>query len=182
MNDFDYCTNAYGYGLSTTALQVAQAYAVLANDGISIPASLVKRESLPTGTRLMSARTAKQVRNMLKAAVEQKGTGNLATRGSYMQDYSVGGKTGTVHKVIDGHYAKDRYRSVFAGMAPLSDPRIVMVVIVDEPEGKKYYGGLVAAPVFAKVVGKTLRMLGVAPDQKPKTDKDRIIQARQKKT
>lgn len=182
MSDFDYCTNAYGYGLSTTALQVAQAYAVLANDGVSIPASLVRRESLPTGTRLISQRTAKQVRNMLQAAVAQKGTGNLATRGSYMEDYSVGGKTGTVHKVIDGQYAKKRYRSVFAGMAPLSDPRIVMVVIVDEPKGKKYYGGLVAAPVFAKVVGKTLRMLGVAPDQKSESDKRQTIEAGQKKT
>lgn len=181
MNDFDYCTNAYGYGLSTTALQVAQAYAVLANDGVSIPASLVKRDSLPAGTRLMSKRTAKQVRNMLKAAVDQKGTGNLATRGNYMEDYSVGGKTGTVHKVINGEYAKKRYRSVFAGMAPLSDPRIVMVVMVDEPKGEKYYGGLVAAPVFAKVVGKTLRMLGVAPDQKmiPKRETIQVGQKQQ---
>ncbi len=181
MSDFDYCTNSYGYGVATTALQVAQSYAVLANDGLKIPATLVKRDALPPAVRLMSARTAKQVRRMLKSAVGEEGTGSKATQGDYMGDYSVGGKTGTAHKVIRGKYAKDKYRSVFAGMAPLSDPRIVMVVVVDEPKGKKYYGGLVAAPVFAKVVGKTLRMLGVSPDQKPPKDKDKVIYVTQKK-
>lgn len=171
LNDFDYCTNAYGYGISATALQVAQAYAVLANDGVKIPATLVKRENLPTGVRLMSKRTATQVRKMLKSAVEKGGTGRQATTGDYMSDYSVGGKTGTAHKVINGRYSKHNYRAAFAGIAPLSDPRIVMVVMVDDPKGKKHYGGQVAAPVFARVVGKALRMMGVAPDQKKKDKK-----------
>ncbi len=167
LNDFGYCTNSYGYGISVNVLQLAQAYAVLANDGIKIPVSLVKRDSLPAATRLFSERTARQVRKMLAQAVAQGGTGKRATLGEYMQDYSVGGKTGTVHKVINGHYAKRQYRSVFAGMAPLSNPRIVMAIMIDDPKGKRYYGGLVAAPAFAKVVGKTLRILGVAPDRKP---------------
>lgn len=176
LNDFSYCTAAYGYGLSATTLQIAQAYAVLANDGVKIPASLIKRESLPTSTRVMQKRTARQVRKMLAKAVGEGGTGTRATLGEYMQDYSVGGKTGTAHKVINKHYSKTNYRSVFAGMAPLSDPRIVMVVVVDDPKGKQYYGGLVAAPVFAKVVGKSLRILGVAPDRKlEKKEKTRYV-------
>ncbi len=179
LGDFEYCTNSYGYGLSATALQVAQAYAVLANDGLKIPVSLVKRETLPTATRVLKKRTAKQVRKMLAKAVGEGGTGGRATLGEYMQDYTVGGKTGTAHKVINGHYSKTNYRSVFAGMAPLSNPRIVMVVVIDDPKGKKYYGGLVAAPVFAKVVGKTLRILGVAPDKKAPVKKQQTIQVKQ---
>lgn len=179
INDFDYCTNAFGYGLSTTALQVAQAYAVLANDGVKVPASLIKRESPSAGTRLMSARTAKQIRQMLALAVGEEGTGNQATAGNYMRDYTVGGKTGTVHKVLNGGYSDNHYRSVFAGLAPVNNPQIVMVVMVDEPQGDKYYGGMVAAPVFAKVVGKTLRIMGVAPD-KARDKKERpIIHAKQ---
>lgn len=181
LSDFDYCTNSYGYGISATALQVAQAYAVLANNGLRIPVSLIKRESSPMATRLFSTRTAKQVRKMLAQAVAQGGTGKRATLGEYMQDYSVGGKTGTVHKVINGRYSKKRYRSVFAGMAPLSDPRIVMAIVIDDPKGKKYYGGLVAAPAFAKVVGKTLRILGVAPDKKPNSEKVATIKVATRK-
>lgn len=167
LGDFEYCTNAYGYGLSATVLQVAQAYAVLANDGVKVPVSLVKRQSQPGGQRLMSKRSATEVRQMLAAAVDIEGTGSRASMGDYMQDYSVGGKTGTVHKIIDGAYDKDRYQSIFAGIAPLSDPKIVMVVMLDDPRGDAYYGGLVAAPVFAKVVGKTLRIMGVSPDKSP---------------
>ncbi|PID66963.1 MAG: cell division protein [Gammaproteobacteria bacterium] len=171
LGDFEYCTNSYGYGISATALQVAQAYAVLANDGVKIPATLIKRDSQMPGTRLISAHTAKSVRQMLAQAVNKGGTGTRATLGEYMQDYTVGGKTGTAHKVINGRYSPNHYRSVFVGMAPLSDPRIVMVVMVDDPKGKRYYGGLVAAPVFAKVVGKTLRILGVSPDKAPNPEK-----------
>lgn len=178
LGDFEYCTNSYGYGISANALQVAQAYAVLANDGVRIPATLIKRETQMPGTRLMSKRTAKRVRRMLAGAVHEGGTGTRATLGEYMQDYTVGGKTGTAHKVINGRYSSRHYRAAFAGMAPLSDPRIVMVVSVDDPKGK-YYGGLVAAPVFAKVVGKALRIMGVSPDRKPKAEK--VVQVKQKK-
>lgn len=182
ISEIGYCTNAYGYGLSSTALQIAQAYAVLANDGLKIPVSLVKRDALPGATRLMSKRTAKQVRTMLGKAVAEGGTGTRATLGEYMQDYSLGGKTGTVHKTINGSYSEDRYRSVFAGIAPLNNPRLVMVVVVDDPQGDKYYGGLVAAPVFAKVVGKTLRIMGVAPDKQPQTNTQVIQVAEHHKT
>lgn len=180
LGDFEYCTNAYGYGMSATALQLAQAYAVLANDGVKIPTSLVKRDNPPIGTRLMSEKTAKRVRKMLAKAVQEGGTGRKATLGDYMQEYSVGGKTGTVHKVINGRYSKNRYRSVFAGMAPLDDPAVVMVVMVDDPKGKKYYGGLVAAPVFAKVVGKSLRILGIAPDKPLKKADSSVVNVSQK--
>lgn len=175
LGDFEYCTHAYGYGMSTNALQVAQSYAVLANDGLKIPTSLIKRDALPMATRVISRKTARQVRQMLRMAVDERGTGKLATLGEYMEDYTVGGKTGTVHKVINGKYADDRYRSVFAGIAPLSDPQIVMAVIVDDPIGNEHYGGYVAAPVFAKVVGKTLRILGVKPDKVPDR-RNRVIQ------
>ncbi len=178
MNKFDYCTNAYGYGISVTALQLAEAYAVIANNGIRIPASLEKSPSTPEGTRVMSKRTARQVRDMLKLAVSEGGTGENATKDDYMADYTVGGKTGTVHKAIKGGYAKKKYRAIFAGMAPLNDPRIVMIVMVDEPKGKKYYGGHVAAPVFARVVGRTLRILGVTPDKKEAKRRGRVIQAK----
>ncbi len=174
LGDFEYCTNAYGYGMSLNALQLAQAYAVLANDGIKVPVSLVKTDMDLVGARLVSKRTAREVREMLRMAVDEGGTGRRATIGDYMEDYSVGGKTGTVHKVVNGRYSKNHYRSVFAGMAPISDPAIVMVVMVDDPKGKRYYGGLVAAPVFARVVGKTLRILGVSPDKPPK-DKKLVI-------
>ncbi|MBS9778254.1 MAG: penicillin-binding protein 2 [Gammaproteobacteria bacterium] len=166
LGDFEYCTNAYGYGMSATALQVAHAYATLANNGVQLPVTLVKREHVPVGVRLISKRSAASVRKMLAQAVGEGGTGTRATAGDYIKDYSVGGKTGTVHKVVNGKYSKDQYRSVFAGMAPLSNPKIVMVVVVDDPKGDDYYGGLVAAPVFAKVVGKSLRILGVTPDKK----------------
>ncbi len=178
LGDFEYCTNAYGYGISANALQVAQAYAVLANNGVKIPATLIKREAQMPGVRLMSKRTAKRVRKMLAGAVHEGGTGTRATLGEYMQDYTVGGKTGTAHKVINGRYSSSHYRAAFAGMAPLSDPRIVMVVSVDDPKGK-YYGGLVAAPVFAKVVGKALRIMGVSPDRKPKPPK-KVVQVKHK--
>ncbi len=168
MDDFDYCTNAYGYGISTNVLQIAQAYAVLANGGIKIPVSLETQDTVPKGKRVISARTTRQVLHMLKLAVSTDGTGKGATKGEYISDYTVGGKTGTVHKAIKGGYSKKNYLSVFAGIAPINNPRIVMAIIIDDPKGKKYYGGEVAAPVFAKVAGKTLRLLGVPPDKKNK--------------
>lgn len=180
MGDFEYCTNSYGYGISTNALQLAQAYAVLANDGQYIPATLVKQNTLPEAKRIISHQSAEAVRDMLALAVGDGGTGTRATKGDYMQDYSVAGKTGTVHKVIDGQYAKDRYRSVFAGFAPAKDPSIVMVVMVDDPQGDAYYGGAVAGPVFAKVVGMTLRILGVASDQAPPVNGAKSIQINKK--
>ena len=157
----DQATLAYGYGLSVSALQLASAYMVLANDGVRLPVTLLKRELAPAGSRVMSKRTAVDVRNMLEAVTAPDGTAPAAR----VQGYRVAGKTGTVKKLgRDGSYSDDRYRALFVGMAPVSDPRLVMAVVIDEPRGKYYYGGQVAAPVFSKVMAEALRLLNVAPD------------------
>ena len=153
-------TLAYGYGLSVTALQLAQAYAVIAADGVQRPVSLVTVDAAPAGRRVVSADTARAVRGMLETVVSEHGTGLRAA----VQNYRVAGKTGTAWKSGVGGYSKDRYLAVFAGLAPVTAPKIVAVVIVDEPRGEDYYGGEVAAPVFSRIVGGTLRLLAVPPD------------------
>ena len=115
------------------------------------------------GKRVFDAEVARQVGLMLELAVSDQGTGQAAR----IPLYRVAGKTGTVHKLVDGRYADDRYRSVFAGYAPVSAPRLVMVVVIDDPRGEDYFGGAVAAPVFSKVMSGALRMMNVAPDQEP---------------
>ncbi len=153
---------AFGYGLSVTPLQLAQAYTVFANDGVFRPASLLRQQQIVAGEPVVSPQVADQVVNMLKTVTQQGGTATLAK----VAAYSVAGKTGTVHKIgKTGGYADDRYMAVFAGMAPASDPRIVTVVMIDEPNLDKYHGGEAAAPVFSKVVSDALRILDVKPDQ-----------------
>ncbi|MES9855839.1 MAG: penicillin-binding transpeptidase domain-containing protein [Sedimenticola sp.] len=162
----DQATLAFGYGLSVTPLQLADAYTTIAADGIRRPLSLLKRSEPAEEKRVMSAATAKSVRKMMEAVVSVKGTAPRAA----VAGYRVAGKTGTVKKSIAGGYSDDRYTAVFAGMAPASDPRLVMVVMIDEPGAGKYYGGLVAAPVFAKVMAGSLRLLNVAPDAPDERD------------
>jgi cell division protein FtsI (penicillin-binding protein 3) len=157
---FEHATQAFGYGLSVTPLQLARAYLVLAADGVSRPASLLRRDDVPEGERVFKAETARQVRTIMETVVSPKGTAKRAA----IEGYSVAGKTGTAKKAAHGGYARRRYQAVFAGMAPASNPRFVMVVMVDEPRGKYYYGGLVAAPVFAKVMQGALRLFNVPPD------------------
>lgn len=157
---FEHATLAFGYGLSVTPLQLARAYSVLAADGVDRPVSLFKRNEIPAGERVLSAETARKVRIMMETVVSPKGTAKRAA----IEGYSVAGKTGTAKKAVRGGYAARRYQAVFAGMAPASSPRFVMVVMVDEPGGKQYYGGLVAAPVFAKVMQGALRLFNVPPD------------------
>ncbi len=152
-------TMSYGYGLSVTALQLAQAYMVLANGGIRYPVTLLKHDRQPQGVRVISSRVAGQVRSMLRAVVKE-GTGTRAQ----MALYQAAGKTGTVHIVGRNGYEKSAYKSIFAGMAPADDPRIVCVVVVDAPKGNQYYGGEVAAPVFSRVMSESLRLLNVRPD------------------
>ncbi|MES9959893.1 MAG: penicillin-binding transpeptidase domain-containing protein [Sedimenticola sp.] len=159
----DQATLAFGYGLSVTPLQLARAYAVLAADGIRYPVSLLRLEEKPRGERVMSARVARDVRHMLKAVVSAEGTAPEAA----VAGYQVAGKTGTVKKITSSGYSEDKYLAVFAGMAPVSDPRLVMVVMIDEPRAGEYYGGQVAAPVFSKVMAGALRLLNVAPDNLP---------------
>jgi len=153
---------AFGYGLAVTPLQLAQAYGVFASGGVFRPASLLRQDQTAAGQQIISEKVAGQLITMLKTVTGEDGTAKQAQVASY----SVAGKTGTVHKVSDkGGYADNRYMAVFAGLAPASDPRIVTVVMIDEPNLEKYHGGESAAPVFSKVVTDALRILDVTPDK-----------------
>ncbi len=164
-------TIGYGYGLSVTALQLVQAYATLANDGEQLPLSILRRSRDIDGHQVITAKAAKQVRNMLQLAVSDDGTG----RNARVPMYHVAGKTGTSRKASGKGYSK-LYTAVFAGMAPVSNPRLAMVVVVNEPGAGKYYGGTVAAPVFASVMTGALRLLDVSPDD---ISEDRLLLATQ---
>lgn len=154
-------TLSYGYGLSVTALQLAQAYAALAADGRMHSVTLLPvAGEVPESHQVMRPQIAQQVRAMLELAVEKDGTGSRAA----VPGYRVGGKTGTARKITTGGYSEDRYLALFAGFAPASAPRLVMVVVIDEPQGDEYYGGQVAAPVFGHVMSGALRLLDIAPD------------------
>jgi cell division protein FtsI (penicillin-binding protein 3) len=159
-NDFERATLAFGYGVSVTSLQLARAYAAIASDGFLKPVSFLHREKPPQGERVMSAETAAIVRRMMQRVVSVKGTGKQAK----VANYSVAGKTGTVHKFTAGGYAEDRYLSIFTGMVPAEDPKLVMVVMIDEPRNGEYFGGEVSAPVFSKVMAGAMRLLDVPPD------------------
>lgn len=150
---------AFGYGMSVTPLQLAQAYAVIANHGLRKPVSLLRNDVPVSGERVVSARVSRQIIDMLKTVVLPGGTGKQAQIASY----PVAGKTGTAHKVSADGYADDQYISIFAGMAPADDPRVVAVVVVDDPKNGKYYGGEVAAPVFSRVAESALRLMNVPP-------------------
>ena len=159
---FDHATMAFGYSFSVTALQLAQAYAIVAADGVKRPVTLIKRDQIPEGTRIMSTKTARAVRMMMETVVSDKGTAKRAS----IPGYRVGGKTGTAKKASGRHgYAAGRYQALFAGMVPAGNPRLVMVVMIDEPRGGAYYGGVVAAPIFAKVMEGALRLFNVPPDE-----------------
>ncbi len=153
-------TAAFGYGLSVTALQLARAYAALAADGRLPQVSFPRRAGNAGSERVLPARVARQVRAMLEGVVGPGGTGRRAA----VPGYRVAGKTGTVRKAGPGGYSDTRYVALFAGMAPASRPRLVAVVVIDEPRAGAYYGGEVAAPVFARVMAGALRLLDVPPD------------------
>jgi len=159
-------TLAYGYGLSVTPLQLAQAYAIIAADGLHRPVSLLRIEQSPIARRVIESVTAGAVLSMLEKVVSPEGTGQRAA----VAGYRVGGKTGTVKKFAPGGYSDSRYTALFSGVAPLSRPRLAVVVIIDEPSGEMYYGGQVAAPVFSKVVAGALRILAIPPDHFPRSD------------
>ena len=153
-------TMSYGYGVSASLFQLARAYTVFARDGELIPVSMLKRQEPVAGLRVISPKTAQEVREMLRMAAGPGGTAQKAqTIG-----YSVGGKTGTARKQEGKNYVSNKYRAWFVGLAPVSDPRIVVAVMVDEPSKGVFYGGDVAAPVFSEVVQQTLRMMGVPTD------------------
>lgn len=153
-------TMAYGYGLSVTPLQVAHAYATMGAHGVGRPISFLRVDSAPAGERVLDEVVANQLTHMLESVISEGGTGTRAS----IPGYRVAGKTGTAWKSNAGGYSTDRYMAVFGGVAPASSPRLAAVVIVDEPSAGLYYGGDVAAPVFAKVIGGALRLMAVAPD------------------
>jgi cell division protein FtsI (penicillin-binding protein 3) len=153
-------TLAYGYGISVTPLQLAQAYAVIASEGLQRPVSLLRLDSPPIPRRIISAATANSVLGMMEQVVSEEGTGMAAA----VPNYRVAGKTGTTRKFTSGGYSADRYTAVFAGVAPVSNPRLAVVVVIDEPDGVSYYGGKVAAPVFSRIVADAVRILAIPPD------------------
>ena len=152
-------TMAYGHGISVSLAQLAQAYTIFARDGELVPLTLVKRGAQASGERVITPDTARAMRSMLELAVQPGGTGPRAR----ILGWRVAGKTGTAHKLDRGGYAADKYLSSFVGLAPASAPRLVVAVMIDEPLGQ-YYGGAVAAPVFAQVMQGALRMLEVPHD------------------
>ena len=153
-------TMAYGYGLSASLFQMAHSYTAFAHDGKVIPVTMLKNSEPAVGVKVFSPDNARAVRRMLQMAAAPGGTGQLAQT----VGYSVGGKSGTAHKQVGKGYASNKYRAWFTGMAPIESPRIVVGVMIDEPSDGKYFGGIVAAPVFSEVVQQTLRMMGVQPD------------------
>jgi cell division protein FtsI (penicillin-binding protein 3) len=152
-------TMSYGHGISVSLVQLVRAYSIFARDGELVPLSLLKVDAPPAPQRVVSAHTARMVRAMLELAVHRGGTAPRAQ----IAGYRVAGKTGTAHKQENGSYAPDKYVSSFVGFAPASRPRLAIAVMIDEPKGE-YYGGRVAAPVFAEVMAAALRILDVAPD------------------
>ncbi len=153
-------TMSYGHGISVSLLQLARAYSVFATNGELKPLTLLKRDQPVSGKAVISAKTAMAVRKMLEMVTQPGGT---ATR-AQVAGYRVAGKTGTAHKLVGVNYAPDRYIASFVGFAPASHPRLVIAVMLDEPGGKYYYGGEVAAPVFSNVMAGALRLLGIEPD------------------
>ncbi len=163
--DAETASLAYGYGLSVTAAQLAHAYAVLGNEGTNVPLSLLRLDRPQEGVQVIDKAISNTVLRMLQSVVEEEGGGGARAK---VPGYHVAGKSGTAKKVSGtGGYTKDAYRSFFAGVAPVSDPRIAIVVVVDEPSEGGYYGGLVSAPVFGKVAARALRLMNVAPDNLP---------------
>jgi len=152
-------TMAYGHGISVNLLQLARAYTIFTNDGELKPISLLKLDAPVAGTKVFSERTTREMRDMLEKVVLPGGTAPLAQ----VAGYRVAGKTGTAHKLQDGHYV-NHYVASFVGFAPVSNPRLIVAVMIDDPQGTEYYGGEVAAPVFSKVTGAALHALNVPND------------------
>ncbi|WP_018983242.1 peptidoglycan glycosyltransferase FtsI [Salinimonas chungwhensis] len=167
-SEFELATLSFGYGISVTTAQIARMYATIANGGIKYPLSIVKspksRGWKPQEERVVSERNAQAVRNMLESVVQRGGTAVKAA----IPGYRVGGKTGTSRKAVAGGYGEE-YVNIFAGMAPLSDPKLVTVVLINEPGGDLYHAGDTAAPTFSAIMGGALQLLNIPPDDKQVT-------------
>lgn len=159
-HEIERATLSYGYGLSVTALQLARAYAMLGAHGVKRDVAFVVTGERPAEQRILAENTARQIMTMLESVTDDDGTGTLAR----VAGYRIAGKTGTVQKYNEGSYSEEKYVSLFAGVAPVSKPRLAMVVMIDEPGNDEYYGGRIAAPVFGRVMAGALRMMGIAPD------------------
>jgi len=150
---------SYGHGISVSLIQVARAYLAFARDGDLVPLSLTRVDAPPVGVQVFSPRVAREMRQIMETVVSPGGTAVRAQ----VTGYRVAGKTGTANKIENGRYV-NKYVSSFVGLAPVSNPRLVVAVMIDEPSASQHYGGMVAAPVFAQITEGTLRALGVAPD------------------
>lgn len=166
-------TMSYGYGLSVTPLQLAHAYATLGSGGISRPVTLRRVEEPVPGQRVLDERVARELLSMMEGVVSQDGTG----KGAALAGYRVAGKTGTAWTATAGGYSTDRIKATFGGVVPASHPRLAAIVVIDEPGGRLYYGGDVAAPVFANVMAGALRLLGVPPDGLERVPDVTLVQA-----
>ncbi|MCY3769511.1 MAG: penicillin-binding protein 2 [Gammaproteobacteria bacterium] len=158
----EHATMSYGYGFSSTLLQLARAYTVFATDGELLPVTLMPRQPgyRAQGTRVFQADTVHRVRAMLERVATSEGTARKAA----IARYRAGGKTGTTRKLVNGQYSQEHYLSLFAGLAPVTDPRFVMVVVIDDPQAGHYYGGSVAAPVFSSLMSDLMRLYNIEPD------------------
>ena len=159
----DRASHGYGYGMSVSLLQLAQAYTIFANEGVLVPAKLLKQEQAPIGRRIMKPENANAVLRMMTAVVKADATGKLAK----IDGYKVAGKTGTAFKYINKKYRKDRRVVSFIGMAPASDPRLIVAVTLDEPRVERATGGRLVAPMFSKIMSSSLRVLDIPPDDLP---------------
>jgi cell division protein FtsI (penicillin-binding protein 3) len=161
--ELDLASVAFGHSMAVTTLQLAQGYSVIASGGILHPVTFQKAVAADPGTRVLPEEICAKIMTMLEKVVEPGGTAQRAN----VPLYRVAGKTGTAHKSTSSGYSEDKYLSLFAGMAPVSDPQLVLVVVIDEPQGGEYFGGLVAAPVYSSVMQGALRILDIAPDKIP---------------
>jgi len=166
-------TIAYGYGLSVTPLQLAQAYAAVGAYGLRRPVTFERVDDPPAGERALAEKVSRDLIGLLEGVVAPDGTGIKAR----VPGYRVAGKTGTAWKAAGGGYSERRYTAVFAGLVPASRPRLAALVLIDEPTGSEYYGGDVAAPVFAAVMSGALRLMGVAPDDLSGVAPATVVQA-----
>lgn len=157
---FALATLSFGYGISVTPLQLAQAYAVFANYGVKLPVSILRVEKAPAGKRVLSEKTSKQMLDLLQAVLEKGGTGVK----SKIPGYHVAGKTGTARMLGPHGYLSNHHESSFVGIAPATKPRLVVAVVIHDPQGKNYYGGDVSGPVFKNIMEGALRILNIPPD------------------
>lgn len=165
-SDIERATFSFGYGFSTTALQLAQAYGVLANQGLFRPVSLIQDSPATQPTRVFSAATVNEVMKTIDGIEDA----DASARQARVDYFNIAGKTGTVRKIKNNEYSTSDYTAIFAGFAPVNNPQLVVLVVIDEPSAGHYYGGVVAAPVFSAVMAGALRAINAVPDNAPPVD------------